>query len=204
MRLNDLVAAGRTALLSVEMQRGVVGDRSKVPMLREQVLADGTIPRLAGLMAAARGAGVPVVHCTAEIRPDFRGSKRNCPMLGAMLKDPSHILVGSEGVQVIPELAPQPADLVMGRLHGISPFTGTQLDAALRNMGVTTVLATGVSLNVALLGLAVEAVNLGYQVVLVRDCATGFPADYAQALLRNSFAALATIATADEVMAAWG
>ena len=55
---------------------------------------------------------------------------------------------------------------MLSRLHGLSPLAETSLDAILRNLGVTTIVATGVSVNVALLGLTFDAVNRGYQVVL--------------------------------------
>ena len=40
---------------------------------------------------------------------------------------------------------------------------------------MTTVVATGVSVNLGVLGLAIEACNLGYQVVVPRDAVAGHP-----------------------------
>ena len=89
------------------------------------------------------------------------------------------------------------------RLHGVSPFTGTSLDTCLRNLGVRTVVATGVSVNLGVLGLAIEAVNLGYQVVVVRDAVAGLPQEYADAVLDNTFPLISTLTTVDELVAAW-
>ena len=50
-----------------------------------------------------------------------------------------------------------------------------------------TVIATGVSVNLGVLGLAIEACNLGYQVVVPRDTVAGIPATYAEAVLDNTF-----------------
>ena len=85
----------------------------------------------------------------------------------------------------------------------MSPFSGTSLDPTLRSLGVSTVVATGVSLNLGIVGLAIEAVNLGYRVVVVRDAVCGVPADYADAVLRHTVALVATVATTDEVAAAF-
>ena len=85
----------------------------------------------------------------------------------------------------------------------MSPFTGTALDVTLRNLGITTVVATGVSVNLAIFGLAIEAVNLGYQVVLPTDCVAGVPAGYAKDVIRHSLALLATRTTADDLVALW-
>jgi nicotinamidase-related amidase len=101
-------------------------------------------------------------------------------------------------------LGQEPADLVSSRLHGVSPFTGTSLDTWLRNLGVRTVVATGVSVNLGVLGLAIEAVNLGYRVVVPRDTVAGIPADYADAVLDNTFPLITTVTTADELVEAWG
>jgi nicotinamidase-related amidase len=85
----------------------------------------------------------------------------------------------------------------------MTPFTSTSLDQILRNLGVTTVVATGNSVNIGVLGLVMVAVDLGYQVVVVRDAVAGVPKAYADAVLDNTIALLATIVTTDELLAAW-
>jgi hypothetical protein len=70
-------------------------------------------------------------------------------------------------------------------------------------MGITTVVATGVSVNVGVFGLVVNAVDLGYQVVLVRDAVAGVPADYANSVIEQSLSLLATVVTTDDLLAAW-
>lgn len=192
-----------TALVSMEMQRGVVGDLSRIEVLVEAVKADDLIAHVARLMKAARAAGVAVIHCNAQFRADRRGSGRNCPMLATVTKDPDHILEGTATTEVVPELGPEPGDLVFPRYHGVSPFSGTSLDITLRNMGVTTIIATGVSVNLGIFGTCVEAVNLGYRVILPRDCVTGFPRDYADSVIRHSLAQLCSVTTSEDVMAAW-
>ena len=192
-----------TAVVSMEMQRGVVGDLSRIPTLVAAVEEAGVIGNLSALMRAARAAGIMVVHCNALFRADRKGSAANCPMLTRVMKDPGQILEGSPQSKVVPELGPDPADFVMSRYHGVSPFSGTSLDITLRNLGVKTIVATGVSVNLGVFGLCLEAVNLGYRVILPRDCTAGFPADYAEAVIRNSLAQLCTITTSAEVAAAW-
>jgi nicotinamidase-related amidase len=48
-----------------------------------------------------------------------------------------------------------------------------------------------------------DAVNAGYQVVLPRDAVAGVPKEYADAVIDNSLALLATVTTTDEVIGAW-
>ena len=59
------------------------------------------------------------------------------------------------------------------------------------------------SVNLGVLGLAIEAVNLGYQVVVPRDAVAGLPAVYADAVLDNTFPLIATLTTVDALLAAW-
>jgi len=85
----------------------------------------------------------------------------------------------------------------------LAPFTSSALDQILRNMGVTTVIATGNSVNIGILGVVISAVDLGYQVVVPRDAVAGVPQSYADAVLDNTIAMLATVTTTDEIIAAW-
>jgi nicotinamidase-related amidase len=201
--LAELLAPATTAVLTMELQRGVVGDRASIPDLAGEVAARDVLGAAARLAGAARGAGVPVVHCTAEFRPDRAGSATNAPLLAVMARRSNHLLAGSPEAEVVPELGPDPRDLVVPRSSGVSPFTGTALDVVLRNLGVRTVVATGVSVNLAVLGLAIEAVNLGYRVVVATDAVAGTPAEYADAVLDGTIPLLATRLTVDAIAEVW-
>ncbi len=85
----------------------------------------------------------------------------------------------------------------------MTPFMSTSLDQILRNLGVRTVVVTGVSVNLGVMGMVMSAVDLGYQVVLARDAVAGVPVEYAQAVIENSLSLLATVVTSDELLAAW-
>jgi nicotinamidase-related amidase len=82
-------------------------------------------------------------------------------------------------------------------------MTGTQLDPILRNLGATTIVGVGVSVNVGMTNLAMDAVNRGYQVVMPSDAIAGVPADYARAVIDNTLSLIATITTTEEILAAW-
>jgi len=202
--LAALVAPSRTAVLTMEIQRGVVGDLTAFPQLAEAADRVGVVPNTARVLDAARSVGAGVVHCTAEFRADRAGSTVNCQLIAAMVRNPEHLLVETPPTELIPELGPEPSDLVCSRLHGVSPFSGTSLDTWLRSLGVETVVATGVSVNLGVLGLVIEACNLGYQVVVPRDTVAGIPADYADAVLDNTFPLVTTLTTTDDLLAAWG
>jgi len=201
--LAAMVAPEHTAVLTMETQRGVVGDESPIRVLADEVAATGMLDRLGRLCAAARDAGVRVVHCTAEFRADRAGSSFTIPLLARMAKGDLTMVEGSAAVELVDELGPEPGDLISPRYHGISPFSGTSLDAWLRNLGVTTVVATGVSVNLGVVGMCIEAANLGYRIVVPVDAVAGFPRDYAEAVLEHTIALVATRSTVDQVVAAW-
>ena len=202
----SLVAPGHTAVVTVEVQRVVVGDGAAIPELAETVAAGGVLDRIAAVCRGARAVGVPVLHCTAERRPDGLGANRNARLfaLARRAGDRPGAAAGRPSpLEVHPAVGVEESDLLMPRLHGVSPMTGTSVDPVHRNLGVTTIVATGVSVNVALLGLAFEAVNLGYQVVIPRDATAGVGTEYVDALFRNTLSLLTTVTTSDVVLDAW-
>ena len=201
--LPALLAPEHTAVVTMEMQRGVVGDAAVIRALADEVAALGVIERCARLVHAARTAGARVVHCTAEFRPDRADSNDNSPMLRMIAKGPPHLLAGSPEAAVVPELGPEPSDVIAARRHGLTPFPGTDLDAILRNLGVRTIVATGVSVNIGITGLAMVAVDLGYQVVLATDAVAGVPRDYAATVVEHTLAPLTTRLSTDDIVAAW-
>lgn len=201
------LAPARTAVVTMEMQGATLGAQAVLPMLRDVASEHGIVDAAARLCAAARAAGVRVVHCTAEERADRAGSKINSRLqaISAKAAGPGRtaLEIGTAGAQVIAELGQTPDDIVLGRLHGLTPFMSTSLDQVLRNLGVDTIVAAGVSLNVGVLGLALNAVDLGYHVVIPTDAVVGVPYEYGQALLANTFAMLATLTTVDDLAATW-
>jgi nicotinamidase-related amidase len=110
---------------------------------------------------------------------------------------------GSPAASVLPELGPEPGDVELSRIHGIGPMGGTDLDAVLRNLGIKTIVATGVSVNVAITNLVMDAINLAYNVVLPRDAVAGVPTEYADMLIDNTLSLLATVTTTDELIDVW-
>jgi nicotinamidase-related amidase len=200
--LAELVSSWRTAVVTSEVQNGVIGDKAALPVLAEAA-RESMVPNLARLVKAARAAGVEVVHATYARRPDGKGSSHNARLFAGVDKSPVKLLPGTDAVRVIPEIGVSPTDIVLTRMHGLNPMSGTDLDAVLRNLGVTTIVVTGVSVNIAVTNLVMEAVNLGYDVVLPRDAVCGVPADYADAVIENTLSLLATLTTVDELVGVW-
>lgn len=205
--LTRILDPSTTAVLTMEMQEGVVGKAALLPALVDEVDRTGMLDVVRRVCSAARDAGARVVHCTAVSRPDGAGQAINCKIFALNEKlrrergaGPTEI--GTAGAALIAGLEDE-RDVVVPRIHGMTPFMSTSLDQILRNLGVRTVVAMGVSLNLGVIGLCLSALDLGYQVVVVRDAVAGVPTEYGQAVLDNSLSMIATIVTSEELLGAW-
>jgi len=203
LSLETLVEPGRVALVAIEVQNGVVGPETALPALAEAAAEVGLIGNVARLSRAARAAGVPVIHCTAENLPHGFGVNRNARLFAGARKAGAGNTPGSSSVRPVAEVELDPGDLVLPRYHGLSPLTGGPLDSLLRNNAITTIVLVGVSLNVALTNAVFDAVNRSYQVVVVTDAVAGTPTDYGEQVLRHTISFLATLTTTDQLVGTW-
>ncbi len=199
--LADIAAPGHTAIVTQELQGAVVGPNAGLGALAKAAQRQA-LPNIERLLPVARDAGVQIVHCLVQRRPDGLGANHNAPIF-AMGTKQVDISPGSEGATLLPEFGPAPNDVLLHRWHGVGPMGGTDLNAILRNLGVTTIVAVGVSVNIAITNLVMDAVNAGYRVVVPRDAVAGIPADYADAIVDNTISLLATVTTTSDLIAAW-
>ena len=200
-KLAELAAPGHTAILTQECQGAVIGPNAGLAALAEEARRVA-LPNIVRLLPAARAAGVHVVHCLVQRRPDGLGSNHNAKIF-ALGRGQVDITPGTPGAAVLPELGPEPTDLVLSRWHGLGPMGGTDLDAVLRNLGVSTVVVVGVSLNVAIPNFVMDAVNAAFRVVVPKDAVAGIPTEYGAAIIANTLSLLATITTTDDLLRVW-
>jgi nicotinamidase-related amidase len=197
-RLAELAAPGHTAIVTQECQGAVIGPNAGLAVLAEEARRVA-LPNITRLLLVARAAGVRVV----QRRPDGLGSNHNAKIF-AVGRGEVNILPGTPGAAVLPELGPEPTDLVLSRWHGVGPMGGTDLDVVLRNLGVSTIVVVGVSLNIAIPNVVMDAVNAAYRVVVPRDAVAGIPTEYGNAIIDNTLSLLATITSTDDLLQTWG
>ncbi len=200
-KLAGIVAPEHTAIITQECQGAVIGPHAGLAALAEEARREA-LPNIVRLLPPARAAGVHVVHCLVQRRPDGLGSNHNAKIF-ALGRGEVDILPGTPGAALLPELGPAPTDLVLSRWHGVGPMGGTDLDAVLRNLGVSTVVVVGVSLNIAIPNIVMDAVNAAYRVVIPSDAVAGIPTEYGAAMIANTLSLLATITTTDDLLQAW-
>ncbi|MEV7234216.1 cysteine hydrolase [Streptomyces sp. NPDC051020] len=202
-QLAEQLDPATTVLLTVECQQGVVGPDSALPELAKEASGSGALHCVARLVAAAHEAGVQVLHAVAERRPDGRGANHNARLFRAAGRLPVQQHSGTPAVRIAAPIEVADEDIVVRRLHGLSPIAGTDVDALLRNLGCRTLVVTGVSANVAIPNAVFDAVNLGYTAVVPSDAIAGVPADYTPAMIRHTLALVATVATTQDVLGCW-
>src|SRR3954452_23159210 len=119
--LKALVEPARTALVLQEVQNGVVGERSVLPQLAAAAQSIDLVGHCARLAARAREVGVPVFHCTAEMRADGIGANRNTRLFAATARSGVSIASGSDGAGVPDAIGVASSDVVLARHHGVGP-----------------------------------------------------------------------------------
>ncbi|MFD3476219.1 cysteine hydrolase [Streptomyces sp. NPDC058695] len=201
--LAELLDPATTVLLTVECQQGVVGPDSALPELAEAARSSGALGNVARLVAGAHESGVQVLHAVAERRPDGRGANHNGRLFRAAARLPVQQISGTKAVRIAPPVEVADEDIVVRRLHGLSPIAGTDVDALLRNLGCRTLIVTGVSANVAIPNAVFDAVNRGYTVAVPADAIAGVPSDYTPAMIRNTLALVATVTSTPDVLTCW-
>jgi nicotinamidase-related amidase len=199
MGVRGLDDGERVALVINECQRGmvdpeIVGNGA----LAGEVARRGMVARVAELAAACRAAGVLVVHATIVPRPDYMGTMRNCLLLASLVKKGT-VVAGAPGADIHPDLTPQDGDVVLQRVHGLTPFHSTELEPILRSRGVQTVIITGVSTNVGIPGACLEAVNRGFTVVVPEDCTAGAWPEAHEFQVQHTLPLLSTVTTSETV-----
>jgi len=128
LELAELVAPAHTALVTQEIQRGVIGDLSALPELAKE--GRRIVPNIVRLCAAARARGVRVIHCTAIRRSDGLGANTNARIFQYMARAEPKLIPGSPAAEIVPEVAVAESDLVLARIHGHCIGAGLELAAS--------------------------------------------------------------------------
>ena len=122
------------------------------------------VPATAQLLDAARAKGVPVIFCNDA---HLKGIDRELKLWG------DHAIVGTEGAKVIPELKVGENDYVIPKRR-YSGFFQTDLDITLKELGVETVVMTGLHTHMCVRHTSADAYSLGYDVVVAKEATDSF------------------------------
>ena len=203
----------RTALVTVDCHRGHL-DPEVATMPVEAATAAAVVGTVARLCETARQRDVPVVHVILETltlggrvesmaNPFWREveAARQSLTPGRASTVVGHNLVGSVQTELMPELGPEPGDVVIRTKRRLSIFRETDLDLVLRSLGVDTLVLVGINTNTCVQCAAFEAFNRDMRVVVVRDAvASMYGDDLHRFGLENVARCLGWVVTADQVV----
>jgi nicotinamidase-related amidase len=190
----------RAALVISECQRGVLDPVVAIfPGLAQQAQERGMLTNIARLAAAFRAHDLPVVHAHVAHRPDFGGVVVNS-MVTARSRKAESMRAGTPDVEAMDGAMPEPSDYLSVRRSGLGMWYGTDLDATLRNLGVETVVLSGVSTNLALFAGAIGAVDRGYRAVLAEDASAGATPEQHEWMITNALPLITTISSVDDII----
>jgi nicotinamidase-related amidase len=190
-----------TALLFIECQRGVVGDRSVLPALAE--MAGPVLPTMGKLAAGARAAGVQVFHLTYTPVAGGRSTNRRSPLMRAT-KATMGWRPGDPETEVVDEIGVGPDDIVLPRATGISPVWRTETLTILRNMGIDEVVCAGVSTNWAIPLTVAAVADEDMTPVVPTDAVIGAPPEHHQSMMTHALGIVAKLTTTDALITSWG
>jgi nicotinamidase-related amidase len=205
--LADKVRPEHTALLIVDMCNDFVHPDGKTAQRAGRAVrhAQAVIPRMRELLAAARAAGVLVVHCQHTTLPDGRSASG--PWLDARSRAAYSVLDigldGTWGQQILDELAPVPSDVIVKK-YRYGGFTGTNLDIVLCSTGRRTVVCCGVSTNVCVETTAREAFSRDYYVVIPEDACASWDMALHAATLESARHRYGTVCATADLTELWG
>ena len=182
----------RPALVVVDLVNGFTDPES--PLWCD---ADEAVRATASLLAAARGAGVPVAFTTVEY--DDAGAEIAAAFI-AKVPALRTLAPGTPWPRVDDRIAPLAREPVLLKLFA-SAFFGTPLAAMLAAHGVDTVIVTGASTSGCVRATVVDALQHGYRVVVPREAVADRAAGPHEAALFDIDAKYGDVVALDEALA---
>jgi gluconolactonase len=164
--------------------------------------SQNVVENVKGLAAAARSAGVPVIHVWYIVEPGAPGLKQNAPLFEGV-KGANALVRGTWGAAPADGLEAQEGDFVVEKMR-MNAFHDTKLDTLLRGFGVETLIITGAWTNMSIEHTARHAADAGYRAVVASDGTSTVDDDWQNAALNYAMQNVASVATCAEIAEAIG
>ena len=193
-----------TALLAMDFENDIVHENGafKDFGFAAMVKQNDVLAKSARLLDTARRSGVKVIYAVIKYRPGYPERPANSGLFEGTIQA-NAIVEGTWGAEIHEAVSPQDGEPVVAK-RGVSAFYGSDLALLLATGGIKTLLLSGVATNFVVEGTAREAMDRGYDVVIVGDCCASMSQEAHDAALTTALPFLATISNLDEVIAALG
>jgi len=151
----------KTALLVIDFMQGYTTEGA--PLYAPGVVA--AIPHAAEVLNAARKASMLLVHTNIRYQPDTFLDGGVWLVKSPVMKD---MVDGNQHAEFCPETAPIQGELVISKQYP-SSFFGTTLASTLYAQGVDTIVLIGCSTSGCIRATAVDGLQYGFRVLVVRE-----------------------------------
>jgi gluconolactonase len=200
----DRIDPKSAAMVIQDMQNDtiIVGGAFADSGAPEHAKSQNVVENVKELAAAARKAGVPVIHIWYIVEQGARGLMQNAPLFQGV-KEGNGLVRGSWGAAPAEGLEPQPGDHVVEKMR-MNGFYETRLDILLRGLGVETLIITGAWTNMSIEHTARHAADAGYRVIVASDGTSTVSDEWHHAALNYAMQNVGVVATCDEIAAAFG
>ena len=185
------IDAAKTALIAIDLQRGIVSFPS-APRPAQEVVA-----RVADMAEKLRAAGGTVVLVHVTPSPDGKDGLK--PITDAAV--PAGRALPPDWADLVPELRQQPSDLVITKRQW-GAFYGTELDLQLRRRGVDTIILCGISTSIGVESTARDAFERGYQQIFAEDAMAARDPEEHRHVVMSLFPRIGRVRSAAEIIAA--
>jgi gluconolactonase len=189
----------RTALIIQDLQNDIVieGGAFADSGAPEHAKSQNVVENVKGLAAAARAAGVPVIHIHYIVEEGAPGLKLNAPLFQGV-KDANALVRGSWGAAPVEGLEPEAGDHVVEKTR-MNGFYNTILDNLLRGYGTETIVITGAWTNMSIEHTSRHGADAGYEIVVVSDGTSTVNDEWHDVGLNYALTNVGRTATAAEV-----
>lgn len=166
---------GRKAFVIVDMQKAFFEGRKELPKIPKH-MEEKIIQRIREVRQEARQKQIPVIYTIDSFSPEEAPIEPHFRLFGV------HGIEGEEGTDVIDELRPESGDFLIRKLR-YDAFLGTRFDLILRELGVDTLIFSGIWLDACVQHTIMGAFFRCYKTILLEDCtATPYEEDHERAL----------------------
>ena len=187
------IDAKRTALLLLDVQKDLV---DITPGLKKNRIMEN----MADVLKTARRRKANVIHITASVRADFLDLPRDNPLWDGLRKK-RQLIFGTKGAAIDPRVKPLKTELVLNKTC-VDPFLTTNLDQALQNADVNTIIIVGLWTNYVVEATARHASDMGYRVFLVSDACASNTIENHEFTIKNILPTLCYVVGTKELQAA--
>jgi gluconolactonase len=166
----------------------------------EHAKSQNVVANVKSIAAAARAAGMPVIHVWYIVEKGAPGVKQNAPLFQA-IKGTNGVVRGTWGAAPVKGLEQKRGDFVVEKTR-MNAFHGTNLENLLRGLGVETLVITGAWTNFSIEHTARHAADAGYNAVVVTDGTSTINDEWQNAALNYALVNIAERVPTKDVLGA--